>query len=92
MTGPEHYKAAEEALAALDVERDPDEWTRAVSDGSLAIAVAAAKVHATLALAAATAQSGLAGSRAWDRAIQGVHCKVCGEPATQPDRTCGNCD
>jgi hypothetical protein len=61
MTGPEHYLKAEEALSVLDTERDPEGWEQAVRDGELAIAVQAAQVHATLALAAAVAPD----SAAW---------------------------
>ncbi len=58
MTGPEHYAAAEEALAVLDEEREPDAWIEALKTGELALAVQAAQVHATLALAAAAALHG----------------------------------
>jgi hypothetical protein len=47
MTGPEHYKAAEKTLADLD--------GAAVVLEEFMAAIAAAQVHATLALAAATA-------------------------------------
>jgi hypothetical protein len=55
MTGPEHYRKAETALSILDVERDPEEWDAAIRSGDLMVAMTAAQVHATLALAAATA-------------------------------------
>jgi len=51
MTGPEHYQAAEECLSILDMKRNPEDWERAIADGSIAIAMQAAQVHATLALA-----------------------------------------
>jgi hypothetical protein len=50
MTGPEHYRAAEELLAEIT----NDDGTVGFGDGGEAFA-AAAQVHATLALAAATA-------------------------------------
>jgi hypothetical protein len=52
MTGPEHYRKAEEALAILDEEREPEEWLEAIRTGELALAMQAAQVHATLAVAA----------------------------------------
>lgn len=65
MTGPEHYKAAEQLLR--DIEATPEE-----SVGSVAVVVAQAQVHATLALAAAqailpqlAADSGLRDFEAW---------------------------
>ena len=58
MNGPEHYKAAEECLQILDLERRPEQWERALSNGSVAVAMQAAQVHATLALAAAVALRG----------------------------------
>ena len=45
MTGPEHYRRAQECLAELDEGEDNTEW------------LLCAQVHATLALAAATALS-----------------------------------
>lgn len=66
MTGPEHYRKAEEILAKAG---DPDFW---MGD------MACAQAHATLALAAAVAESGgLANTGAlgvlspWGRAIEG---------------------
>lgn len=47
MTGPEHYRKAEEALAQLPESAAGGHWERALLDE--------AQVHATLALAAATA-------------------------------------
>jgi hypothetical protein len=55
VTGPEHYRAAEERLSILDAAENPADWERVLADGSLAVAMQAAQVHATLALAAATA-------------------------------------
>ena len=49
MTGPEHYKAAEEHLGILLIEKDPDGWRDALQSGELAVALQAAQVHATLA-------------------------------------------
>lgn len=48
MTGPEHYKEAERLLATVEA-------TAEDTVGSVAATVAQAQVHATLALAAATA-------------------------------------
>ncbi|MGX1632705.1 hypothetical protein ACWGUL_01405 [Streptomyces albidoflavus] len=55
MTGPEHYKAAEEALTSLRVARASVNTT--VNLERAAVVLAEAQVHATLALAAATALS-----------------------------------
>ena len=55
MTGPEHYRKAEEILSILDEERDPASWEAAIRSGEIARAIDAAQAHATLALAAATA-------------------------------------
>ncbi|OLT36737.1 hypothetical protein BJF79_30670 [Actinomadura sp. CNU-125] len=51
MTGPEHYQRAEELLDRSDGD-DPE---------TAAVRVAQAQVHATLALAAATAMTGIHG-------------------------------
>jgi hypothetical protein len=51
MTGPEHYREAERLLA--ETERTPEDSVR-----SVATVAAQAQVHATLALAAATAMAG----------------------------------
>ena len=51
MTGPEHYLEAERLLGA--VEKTPDAWGDAAEYARQELA--AAQVHATLALAAATA-------------------------------------
>ncbi|MFE0027086.1 hypothetical protein [Amycolatopsis sp. NPDC059021] len=62
MTGPEHYSEAEDHLETA-VEEDGSEQAR--------YHLAAAQVHATLALAAATASAGRMGNRtstAWDKA------------------------
>ena len=70
MTGPEHYAEAERILVAVDAARrsadgrlvDPVmamQW-----QASLASEIAAAQVHATLALAAATALSTTEGTMA----------------------------
>lgn len=62
MTGPQHYRLAEKALeASADI---------GLHEDSL-IFLAEAQVHATLALAAATAQDrlGLDDRRSWDEAI-----------------------
>jgi hypothetical protein len=61
MTGPEHYREAEKFLAVLDTEKDPQAWAAAVGRGEIAVGMLAGLVHATLALAAATAQSGARG-------------------------------
>jgi hypothetical protein len=55
VTGPEHYQAAEEHLGILLAEKDHEAWLEALRTGELATALQAAQVHATLALAAATA-------------------------------------
>ncbi len=55
MTGPEHYLEGERALSILNEERDEAAWLEAIRSGELALAIQAAQVHATLALAAATA-------------------------------------
>lgn len=59
MTGPEHYQAAEELLADIT----NDDGTVSFGEGGEAF-VAAAHVHATLALAAATALRERVGDRA----------------------------
>lgn len=68
MTGPEHYALAEKLLAGT---RKKDPWGDWRSELSAPEAVARAQVHATLALAAATAtpvrMSGPA-AEAWDTA------------------------
>jgi hypothetical protein len=67
MTGPEHYREAEKYLAVLDTEKDPQAWAAAVGRGEIAVGMLAGLVHATLALAAATAQSAVpAESRDYD--------------------------
>lgn len=59
MTGPEHYTEAEHLLASLgDYTDDREDETNTV---------ALAQVHATLALAAATAQAGVI-TQAWHEA------------------------
>ena len=55
MTGPEHYAEAERYLKILDVPDLEHTWLERVSSGELQLAMATAQVHATLALAAATA-------------------------------------
>ncbi len=55
MTGPEHYREAERYLSILNLNRTSDAWLEAISTGEVGIAMQAAQVHATLALAAATA-------------------------------------
>jgi hypothetical protein len=57
VTGPEHYQAAEHAIAIFDEEREPGAWQKAIDSGVLALATQVAHVHATLALAAAVAFS-----------------------------------
>ncbi len=60
MTGPEHYAAAEALLAdarRAQVEDDAKRW------------LARAQVHATLAVAAATALGSAADSQAWAAAV-----------------------
>ena len=54
MTGPEHYREAEKLLAAIEI-------TPEASVGSVRTVAAMAQVHATLALAAATALGNSAG-------------------------------
>lgn len=51
MTGPEHYRAAEQLLAAADTVVRPNDEGHCEADRM----IAAAQVHATLALAAAQA-------------------------------------
>jgi hypothetical protein len=68
MTGPEHYIEAEHLLAGLD----DNTSDRQDADNTVALA----QVHATLALAAATASGAweamdVGESRSWDRAIGG---------------------
>jgi len=55
MTGPGHYAEAEKYLALLDENRAEGAWIDGVKSGEIGAAMAAAQVHATLALAAATA-------------------------------------
>jgi len=70
MTGPEHYRKAEELVSLAD------DVTTPASEESLLLAMA--QVHATLALAAATALSGDADGmhivdiRAWNDAVGGA--------------------
>ena len=54
MTGPEHYAAAEACLAGVRLGEDTDGSPRFRTDEPETLA--AAQVHATLALAAATAE------------------------------------
>ena len=68
MTGPEHYKIAENLL-----NRVASDDTRRLSHESRVELAARAQVHATLAVAAATATSGRMvqkNSVAWDNAVQ----------------------
>ena len=63
MTGPEHYREAEKLLRSCQIDRATDREAAtypAVEDGvnTIGNALAAAQVHATLALAAATALTG----------------------------------
>jgi len=66
VTGPEHYKQAEKILGGLDAVRDQltaGGQKASVADVSAGIAIingliAAAQIHATLAVAAATAEAG----------------------------------
>lgn len=51
MTGPEHYTAAEDLIRRTEKNPEEVEW--------VAQTLGRAQVHATLALAAATAQAGL---------------------------------
>ncbi|MEV0779240.1 hypothetical protein [Streptomyces sp. NPDC050428] len=55
MTGPEHYARAERLVE--DLRRAKASFSQAVSPETATIALAEAQVHATLALAAATALS-----------------------------------
>lgn len=55
MTAAEHYREAEKILSILDTKKHESEWTAAIRDGEIAIAIQAAQVHATLALARETA-------------------------------------
>jgi hypothetical protein len=57
MTGPEHYREAESLLAGRHFPADPDTGDSAYTYPPTAEDIAAAQVHATLALAAATALS-----------------------------------
>lgn len=74
MNGPDHYKAAEELLAAAaDHDRQVDRWhgrndmyAARVESRLANRARRDAQVHATLALAAATARGAVAG---WDEVI-----------------------
>lgn len=52
MNGPQHYRAAEQLLARVRNNQAPDTDLEALLDAN---AIARAQVHATLALAAATA-------------------------------------
>jgi len=63
MTGPEHFRAAETLLA--EAESQPGEAS--------ARNMAAAQVHAVLALAAATALHGVIGHRHWFEATGMQH-------------------
>jgi hypothetical protein len=62
MTGPEHYAAAERLLSAITWE----DGSISVGDDAAAAYTAAAQVHATLALAAATARANAANMPALD--------------------------
>jgi hypothetical protein len=57
MTGPEHYREAEECLAAMNGK----------GKDACNVLTAQAQVHATLALAAATALTTPAGVRDWEQ-------------------------
>ena len=66
MTGPEHYLEAEKLLRSCQIDRAVDREVAiypAVEDGvnNIGNVLAAAQVHATLALAAATALTGYLG-------------------------------
>lgn len=78
MTGPEHYRTAERLLRAVDVYRASED------NYSAQMAIAEAQVHATLALAAATAEldhygggedggtgGTIAQSHAWQKVLAG---------------------
>ena len=60
MTGPQHYREAERLLDLAD------DQARGGHDHAEAMAVANAQVHATLALAAATALNSSAGVADWE--------------------------
>jgi len=78
MTGPEHYRQAERLLAAA-IHRETIDQT--------SVRIAEAQVHATLALAAATANGRSASTedaRAWREATGGGQGKP---PTTLSDRT-----
>ncbi len=60
MTGPEHYRRAEQLAAKADEYPGQGE-----GQDTAGVWAAAAQVHATLALAAATAADSPADSRAW---------------------------
>ena len=73
MTGPEHYQQAEMILTQVKNGHTPDGIT--IDSGNVAVFLARAQVHATLAQAAATGLSNttsaiaewtqIAGERAW---------------------------
>ncbi|MEV7006821.1 hypothetical protein [Streptosporangium sp. NPDC051022] len=58
MNGPEHYRAAEQLLSTASFVRSPEDPTPVMDPAVHAALVARAQVHATLALAAATALTG----------------------------------
>ena len=78
MTGPEHYRKAEEYLSVLSDEKDATDWSEIIRSGEMSAALQAAQVHATLALAAATALNdptiGMAetDARAWAKVAGGA--------------------
>lgn len=73
MTGPEHYREAERLMAQFDDEIEIDSGAVATAIAHIHAIMTSAQVHATLALAAATAlrtTEGLLGGdwQAWYRA------------------------
>lgn len=81
MTGPEHYREAESHLSTASYLDRPN--GRPVDPEGAAHHLAAAQVHATLALAAATAlpapRHGSAQQMSWVRAAHGID-QVSGTP------------
>jgi len=76
VTGPEHYRAAEELLAEIK-DGDPD-----ASHTAAALLLGMAQVHATLALAAATAL-GSPDQPTWDWE---AWCAAAATPRPEPTR------
>ncbi|MEU3447200.1 hypothetical protein AB0H29_08215 [Streptomyces thermolilacinus] len=91
MTGPEHYRRAEELLVEADTILRPNDEGPCEADR----VIAAAQVHATLALVAATAlPTGRRGTASRDTWVMAVHGSSEKDTTPEPDLPecvyCGN--